>query len=332
MNKILYLCCAGSILLFSIIVVNIAPYINGIIDNSEDWSTDSCKHYSDQYKSDKDKDAAYFGSQDAKDETLDQDKKDKNRCERKQAMAGLEYTALNINLVFGFICTLLGFLYFFNIGEIGKITSFAGIGTGIVAFVLTFVYVIESGLVFNDRDETPYLKLDSDGAILEWDNNKNSYVCLFYDKDNKDSVHLKYSDYNNKYLGYTKEVNFKDEEKNYEFNNIDFTGDLSNNEGCNINYLGEIQPGLEEQGFYNYCQALQEGTATLPKISYNDDSANLKECKKIFYVEDEYDYEYKILYDRWLTTIIFSCVIALLDIGLAIFGFLLMSNSNKGGI
>ena len=196
MNKILYLCCAGSILLFSIIVVNIAPYINGIIENSGDLSTDSCKYYSDQYKSDKDKDATtHYGSQDAKDETLDQDKKDKNRCERKQAMAGLEYTALNINLVFGFICTLLGFFHFFNIGEIGKITSFAGIGTGIVAFVLTLVYVIESGLVFNDRDETTYLKLDSDGAILEWDNNKNSYVCLFYDKDNKDSVHLKYSDY-----------------------------------------------------------------------------------------------------------------------------------------
>ncbi len=332
MYKLLYLCMAGGILIFSIIVVNIAPYINGIIENSEYWSMDSCKYYSDQYKSDKDKDATtYYGSQDAKDETLDQDKKYKNRCERKQAMAGLEYTALNINLVFGLICTLLGFFHFFNIGEIGKITSFAGIGTGIVAFVLTFVYVIESGLVFNDRDETTYLKLDSDGAILEWDNNKNSYVCLFYDKGNKDSVHLKYSDYNNKYLGYTKEVNFREEEKNYEFYDINFI-DLSNNEGCNIDSLEDISSGFVEEYFYNYCKQLQEGTNTFPKISYNDDSANLKECKKIFYVGYEYDYEYKILYDRWLTTIIFSCVIALLDIGLAIFGFLLMSNSNKGGI
>lgn len=193
------------------------------------------------------------------------------------------------------------------------------------------VYVIESRLVFNDRDETTYLKLDSDGAILEWDNNKNSYVCLFYDKGNKDSVHLKYSDYNNKYLGYTKEVNFREEEKNYEFYDINFI-DLSNNEGCNIDSLEDISSGFVEEYFYNYCKQLQEGTNTFPKISYNDDSANLKECKKIFYVGYEYDYEYKILYDRWLTTIIFSCVIALLDIGLAIFGFLLMSNSNKGGI
>ena len=85
MNKILYLCCAGSILLFSIIVVNIAPYINGIIENSGDWSTDSCKYYSDKYKSDKDKDVTtHYGSQDAKDETLDKDKKDKNRCERNK--------------------------------------------------------------------------------------------------------------------------------------------------------------------------------------------------------------------------------------------------------
>ena len=35
----------------------------------------------------------------------------------------------------------------------------------------------------------------------------------------------------------------------------------------------------------------------------------------------------KVVYDRWLTTMIFSCFIFLLDIGLAIFGFLNLSDS-----
>ena len=133
-------------------------------------------------------------------------------------MVGLEYTALNINLVCGFICTLLGFFHFFNIGgDMGKIPSFAGLGTGIVGFVLTLVYVIESGLVFNDIDrefDSPgSIRIDSDGSFLKWDNSRNSYVCTFYDKDNKDSLYLKYSDYGNKFLNYNKDVYFMEQEK-----------------------------------------------------------------------------------------------------------------------
>lgn len=38
----------------------------------------------------------------------------------------------------------------------------------------------------------------------------------------------------------------------------------------------------------------------------------------------------KRIYDHWLTTIILSCFIFIFDIALALFGFLLMSNTNKG--
>ena len=49
-------------------------------------------------------------------------------------------------------------------------------------------------------------KIDSELAYMKWDNTKNSSVYIFYDKDNKDSLYLKYSDYKNKYLNYKKKL------------------------------------------------------------------------------------------------------------------------------
>lgn len=100
MYKTLYFCFAGAILLFSIIVVNIAPAINGLIDEVEKWPSESCSLYNDQYKY---AEKITYSSKEDKDKTLEPIKKAKNRCERKKAMVGLEYTALNINLVCGFI-------------------------------------------------------------------------------------------------------------------------------------------------------------------------------------------------------------------------------------
>ena len=215
MKKLLYFCMAGGILLLSFIVVNISPAIKY---GSSEWSSSSCSYYSYLYKNDEKKDLThYFNSQEYKDKQLYEDKRDKTICERKKAMAGLEYAAFNINLVFGFVCTLLGFLFFFNIGDVGKIASFAGLGTGIVGFVLTFVYVIESGLVFNDIADTERrdMRIDSDGAFLKWNSKKNHYTCIFYKKDDYDSIYLRYSDYGNKYLNYNKDV--RPEEKNYKY-------------------------------------------------------------------------------------------------------------------
>ena len=333
MYKTLYFCFAGALLLFSVIVVNIAPAINDLISGA-DWSSLSCSYYNDQYNyAKKAKVPGDYSTQEAKDEVLDSLKKEKNRCKRKKAMVGLEYTALNINLVCGFICTLLGFFHFFNIGEMGKIPSFAGLGTGIVGFVLTLVYVIESGLVFNDIDGESDIRIDSDGAFLKWDNSRNSYVCKFYDKDNKDSLYLKYSDYGNKFLNYNKDVVFRREEEKYEYyrhshyqyiNNVDV-----HSGGCNYRgYNGD----LDIDYLFSYCKLYDEKKDNLDKLEYFDESGNKKgDCNKIFYI-DYYvtDNEKKKIYDHWLTTIILSCFIIIFDIALALFGFLLMSNSNKG--
>jgi len=299
---------AGGILLLSIIVVNISPAIN--LEFSS-WSSDSCSYYSDKYKYEEKKDLTHFSNQEEKDKKLYEYKRDKTRCERQKAMVGLEYAAFNINLVCGFICTLLGFFFYFNIGDVGKIASFAGLGTGIVGFVLTLVYVIESGLVFNDIIERGIMRIDSDGAFLKWNSKKNHYTCIFYKKDDYDSIYLRYSDYGNKYLNYYKDV--RPEENNHKY------------EQC-------ISPKLT----YFQCKNYEETENTIDQIEYYDDKGQPKgKCDKLVF-DGNYDYYYqkiydnngnKVLYDRWLTTIIFSCFIFLLDIGLAIFGFLNLSDS-----
>ena len=326
MYKTLYFCFAGAILLFSVIVVNIAPAINHLAYEFDHWPSLSCSLINDQYK---DAEKAPYASNEEKDETLEPIKKAKNRCERKKAMVGLEYTALNINLVCGFICTFLGFFHFFNIGDMGKIPSFAGLGTGIVGFVLTLVYVIESGLVFNDISDTGGYRIDSDGSILKFDKSRDSYVCTFYDKDDNDWNTLKYSDYGIKFLNYNKDVYFKEQEKKYEYYsmNLNDAGEPNGGaSGCNIYGSTIIHTLLDN------CKLYDEKTDYLRKIEYYDELGNKKgDCNKLYYINPNIrNNSNKRLYDHWLTTIILSCFIFIFDIALALFGFLLMSNSNKG--
>ena len=233
-----------------------------------------------------------------------------------KAMVSLEYVAFDLNIICGGICALLGLLVVLKVGDIDKITGLIGLGCGVVGFVLTLVYVIESGLVFNDIENDPTLKIDSDGAVLEWDNSKDSYVCIFYEKDNEESIYRKYSDYGNKYLSYNKDVYFWEEDKKYEIDR------------CNIYSHGGSSP----INYYD-CEGYDDKTRPRPKRSYydpNDFTKKLGDCNKLYYFDANNSSNYsKILYDRWLTSIILSCFIFLLNIGLAIFGFLLFNGSGK---
>ena len=312
MNKLLFFCIASAILVFSIITINIAPIINTSVGSG--WIYQSCKYYADKYNYDKDD---TFPTQEIKDETLETDKKNRDRCNRKQAMVGLEYAALNINLFFGFICALLGLFHYLNLGNLGKIIGLMGLGGGVIGFVLTLVYVIESGLIFNDIDDgTPQIRIDSDGAFLKWKDNK--YVCIYYEKDNKDSVLLKYSDYGNKYLNYKKEIKFGTEENNYEYAQ------------CISTLLSpSIHTTITPNNLWDYCKQFEEGNVLNSKYDYKDNTNTKKgECDKIYEYETHTQNNKKIIYEKWLTTIIFSCLIFVFNIGLAIFGFLLFRENN----
>ena len=199
MKQLLFLCISLAILLFSVIVTNVAPIIKGKVGQT--WSFYSCKYYSDNYDY---TDKNYQGND--KKEELDKIKKNKTRCDRRKAMKGLEYVTSNLNIIFGFVCAFAGFLLYQGIGNLGndgKYIGLIGLALGIIGFVLTLVYVIHSGLVFTDiaEDEDGHheYRIDSDGAFLEWNSGKNRYTCIYYKQDDEDSLYLKYSDYGNKY-------------------------------------------------------------------------------------------------------------------------------------
>ena len=328
MKKLIFFAIASAILLFSIIVINIAPAINGLVEG-KDWSAWSCKYLSDGLSELKKRQVSSDDSQ------FKMFEKMLNLCNRRQAMVGLEYVVSNLNIIFGFICALLGFLLFINVGNMGKYTGLIGLGVGFVGFVLTFVYVIESGLVFDDIDidlwdilggflrEEEHLRIDSDGAHLEWNGNK--YTCIFYKKDDEFSTFIRYSDYGKKYLSYNKDLNVLEGDNEFIFREHVFSTTQSG--GC-------IYTSIDRR---SDCQKLDEGTSTddlftiNSKIKYYDYAGNPKgDCDKLYYIDMgnlPKTNEKKILYDRWLTTLILSCFIFLLNIGLAIFGFLLFRES-----
>ena len=80
---------------------------------------------------------------------------------------------------------------------------------------------------------------------------------------------------------------------------------------------------------YERCKSFDEdNNLNSGKLIYTDDQGQKKgECDKLGLAEIYENNAHKRIYDHWLTTIIFCCFIFLLDIGLAIFAFLNLSDS-----
>ena len=352
MKDLIFLCIASAIFIFSVIVLNLAPTINGLIgkgkynsegdvfSNSYGWADIPCKRYSDQYNIYKDEAVAgHWKDQKNKDFYLDRLKEGKSVCLRKKAMIGLEYSAFIVDVIFGFICAILGLL-FYSGNNIGKYVGLIGLASGAIGFVLTFIYIIYSGIVFNndiigkdfflntnptngDLDLVPYNNLDirttSDGAYMEYKDNK--YVCIFYDKDNKDKLYRRYSDYGNKYLNYY-HLNSKDkDDEYYKYQLIDITGKT----GC-------VFSNDYKDVTWQVCKDAEESQTTDNKLKIKDENGNEKgECDKLYIIGIATKDEKKKLYNSWVTTIVFGCFIFVLDIGLAIFGFLIFDDSINAG-
>ena len=300
MQRTLFLVLSSAIVVFSIICLCTGPIINGIIKDSDGWGTNNCKKDSDEYKNLKDTLGA--------DADLTKDKKkERNLCNRRKAMYGLEYSSYIIDVSLGFICAVLGLLHFFDIGKsFQKYSGLIGLVTGIVGFVLTLVYIIYSGYIFtkdlavdNGSGVSPasgshLLKLNGKGAFAKKDGDK--FKCIYYNKDNKNAILAKYNDLGKKSFNYEKKRNY------------DVSSDISN---C-----------LRNAGTaYTDC-------STSESFTDSDKSS----CDYLYLNFKATGFGNKYLYDNWVTNIIFGCFIIACNIGLAIFGFLVFKNSDGSGI
>ena len=111
-------------------------------------------------------------------------------------MHDLEFAALIINLVLGFVCANFSLLHYLDVGkDFEKKTGLIGFVTGIIGFIITFVYVCYNGYIFNndiaygEYSFTTYNyigrvdKLFSNGATLKWD---GTQFITPYANDNSD--------------------------------------------------------------------------------------------------------------------------------------------------
>ncbi len=232
----------------------------------------------------------------------DDNKKNKNKCYRQKAMYGLEYSSLILDIVLGFVCAVLGLLHYFDVGKpFEKITGIIGLSAGVITFILTLVYICYSGYIFTkqsptvnyDVDATKY-KLGKDGAFAEKDGSQ--YKCLYYKSDNKDSIYAKFSDLGKKQYNYQKKRYF------------DTPTEISG------------------------CIASTSEAYTCSNGEYATISSSISSsCEKLFLPAAQ-GFGNKYLFDMWITTIIFTVLICVCAIGLAIFGFLLFKNSDGSGL
>ena len=309
MNKgLIFLGLSCGILLLTIVTICNAPIITHTIKDADEWGVQNCQYYADNHKDiedDKDLD------KDEKDKQLESNDKEKHLCERTKAMYGLEYAAFILDLIFGFACTLFSLLHFFGVGKsFEKLTGIIGLICGVIGFIFTLIYIIYSGYIFTNDNAGEILKLDKNREIAKWTGTK--YECLFYDKDDDDSIYAKWSDLGKKQYNYHKDFSFPDDNSKY-------------NDCKNFRMIIEQ---LNQASPVNYPTKLDE-------LCGNDfgslSKTQLNNCDYLFYGEgdDINGVSNKYVYDKWVTTIIFGCIIILLNIGLAVFGFLMFKDSGS---
>ena len=287
-NSLFFLCCALGVLILSAVIICVAPIINGV-DTSNSamsgWGNLNCKKRKDEYD-------YYKDSYTSVDKKIEKRKVDE--CYKHNAMHDLEYTAFIMDVSFGFICSILGLLLYFEVAKsIEKYIGLIGTIAGAIILIITIIYVGYSANIF-DNDYVRYIdKLYSNGAVFKWKDNKYTHN---YDEDklsdDSDIQYIKFKDLGKKQYNYN--TKFYEDSK-------DDDSELKNCIGITV--LNSQHPYLNGNG--KKCEYLWSSSSQPTTITN------------------------KYLYDRWLTTIILGVFDAACGIGLAIFGVLLFLNGGS---
>ena len=287
-NNLLFFCLAFAVLILSAVTICVAPLINKTHSHFDGWGNLNCKKEKDEYDYNE-KNNVY-----STDGLKKSAKRKVDQCYDKNAMHDLEYTSLIMDIVFGFICTTLGLLHYFDVGKsIEKISALIGLITGAIIAVITCIYVGYSASLFNNGI-TGLDKLYPNKAYLKWEDGK--YVHNYDEdkvSDDPDIVYAKYRDLGKKQYNYDSDL----------YKSLQDTD--SEASGC------------QQDSYTSYSTRLKYGS---------------KDCEYIWktYISNN-SVEYKYAYDRWLTAIILSVFILACGLGLAVFGFLLFKNSGGSG-
>ena len=213
-----------------------------------------------------------------------------DECKYHNNMYSLEYSALIIDISLGCLITFLALINYIEPRNGFKIgTGLFGLATGFISLVITGVYLGYSAYIFDNQAIRTIEKLYSNKASFKW-NGKN-YV---HDYDEKEVQ----SDNDEKYIK---------------------VKDLGKKQ---YNYDSDIyKASRDSKSEFNGCQS--RGTPS-QVVTFNG-----KTCEYIWINAENDSVENKFLYDRWLTSIIFSAIICVLGICLGIFGFLVFNQDQS---
>ena len=248
MNKIvIFLFIALAILIFSIISICVAPVFNNILGNFSDWGQINCQKYADIAKFSKDLDERF------------KNEYKRDLCYRKNAMYGLEYSSLIIDIAIGFLCGQLALLHYFQVGKsFEKTTGLIGLIGGAIGFVLTLVYVCYSGYIFNndvaygtfDSFGNAHLKLFPNGAYYKKEGTSGKVTIFNNDKEYL-GQYFKYKDLGDCQYNYNKKLY---QAYNYYSDNCKEDDSVSNN--CEYFYPLPADNNMNKYLYDRWCLSL----------------------------------------------------------------------------
>ena len=290
MNKnFIFFVIACALLFLSIIAANVAPIISKASTRYfEDWGISNCQKKNDDYKHAKDN---HVYDDDITKPHEELAKRIIKECKNHNTMYSLEYVALIVDVSLGFICTVLGLIYYLEPGKpLEKQSGLIGLIAGVITTVLTVVYVAFSAMIF------------SNDPVNREDNYDNYYKILY---PNKASVKYNGAKY---IFDYDKE---KAEKEDLDIPYIKYK-DLGKKQ---YNYDSEIyQSSKDSDSEYFNCRVdiyhTDFDTFPSPK-KYTVTTTDDHECKYLWHTSVQNKFtDNKYLYDRWLTCIIFCALIA----------------------
>ena len=212
-----------------------------------------------------------------------------DECNYRNIMYSLEYAALLIDVSLGFIIAILALInYVEERNNLKNIIGVLGLAIGAICTIITCVYLGYSAYIFHNHPVREISKLYSNKASWKWNGEK--YVPNYDEKEvasDNDKQFIKIKD-----LG----------KKQY-------------------NYDTEIYQALKKRT--SEVSGCQSPSIPKARLSYSGS----KPCEYVWLNDISNDsVENKFLYDRWITTIIFSAVISVLGICVCAFGFFVFSS------